>query len=121
MSKYIPMKIMINPITGIISTKPIAVPEWIKREREQEKTDELFKRYLPIVPPSRWAGDGLILPDLNIEPHNQPEYLRHFYYKSHNVCTILKRHAIDLKDDPEHLTTDFLQKLIGRDCGGEPE
>lgn len=32
------------------------------------------------------------------------------------VCTILKDHAESLKDDPERLSTEFLQRLIGVKC-----
>lgn len=35
------------------------------------------------------------------------------------VCNILKKHAIDLKDDPERLSTEFLQNLIGIECKGD--
>ena len=30
-----------------------------------------------------------------------------------NVCKILKKHTDDLKDDPERLSTEFIQNLIG--------
>lgn len=44
-----------------------------------------------------------------------PEY--HERYKSRNyVCNTLKKHAAEMKDDPEHLTTEFLQDLIGIKC-----
>jgi hypothetical protein len=32
------------------------------------------------------------------------------------TCEILKKHHKKLKKDPEHLSTEFLQKLIGIDC-----
>lgn len=32
------------------------------------------------------------------------------------TCSILQKHAEDLKDDPEHLSTAFLQKIIGIKC-----
>ena len=32
------------------------------------------------------------------------------------VCSVLKDHAEDLKDDPERLSTEFLQRLIGVKC-----
>jgi hypothetical protein len=32
------------------------------------------------------------------------------------TCEILKKHNATLKDDPEHLSTEFMQKLIGIDC-----
>lgn len=35
---------------------------------------------------------------------------------SQSPCVLLKAHAIIMKDDPERLTTDFLQNLIGRKC-----
>ena len=33
-----------------------------------------------------------------------------------NACEILKKHHETLKKDPEHLSTEFMQKLIGIDC-----
>jgi hypothetical protein len=35
---------------------------------------------------------------------------------SKNPCILLKAHAILLKDDPERLTSDFCQNLMGRKC-----
>lgn len=32
------------------------------------------------------------------------------------TCKILKNHYLKLKDDPERLTTEFLQSLIGIKC-----
>ncbi len=32
------------------------------------------------------------------------------------TCKILREHAKEMKDDPEHLTTEFMQKLIGIKC-----
>lgn len=36
--------------------------------------------------------------------------------KRRNVCNTLKKHADDLKDDPERLSTEFMQNLIGVQC-----
>ena len=47
-----------------------------------------------------------------------PEFSRHqteLSYK-HKICKLIKKHHVDLKDDPEHLTTEFIQKLIGVKC-----
>ena len=33
-----------------------------------------------------------------------------------SACTILKDHAENMKNDPERLTTSFLQKIIGIEC-----
>ncbi len=33
-----------------------------------------------------------------------------------SVCAILKKHHLKLKDDPERLTTEFMQNLIGVKC-----
>lgn len=33
-----------------------------------------------------------------------------------STCNILKDHAEDLKDDPERLSTEFLQRIIGVKC-----
>ena len=32
------------------------------------------------------------------------------------VCDALTQHHNQLKDDPEHLTTEFIQKLVGVKC-----
>jgi hypothetical protein len=37
------------------------------------------------------------------------------WVRSH-VCKILKQHHEDLKNDPEHLTCDFMKKMCGVDC-----
>jgi len=36
--------------------------------------------------------------------------------KDKDVCEILKEHHNDLKNDPEHLHTEFLENLIGVSC-----
>jgi hypothetical protein len=33
-----------------------------------------------------------------------------------NTCDIIQQHHEFLKDDPEHLSTDFIQNLIGINC-----
>ncbi len=33
-----------------------------------------------------------------------------------SVCKILENHHLELRDDPERLTTEFLQSLIGVKC-----
>jgi hypothetical protein len=41
------------------------------------------------------------------------------YYKSawnHKTCKIITEHHEQMKDDPEHLTTDFIQKVVGEKC-----
>jgi len=37
-------------------------------------------------------------------------------FKNKSICNILKQHAKELKDDPERLSTEFMQKLIGVKC-----
>ena len=32
------------------------------------------------------------------------------------TCNIIKQHHESMKDDPEHLTTEFIKKLIKVDC-----
>ena len=32
------------------------------------------------------------------------------------VCSILKKHHTDMKDDPESLSTEFMQEMIGIKC-----
>jgi hypothetical protein len=32
------------------------------------------------------------------------------------TCEIIKKHHEKLKEDPDHLSTEFIQKLIGIDC-----
>ena len=41
---------------------------------------------------------------------------RYEYKRKLSTCTILKQHHEELRDDPEHLTTDFIQGLIGVKC-----
>lgn len=42
------------------------------------------------------------------------------YQKQHSgACKILKKHAEDLKNDPERLSTKFMQKIIGIKCKQE--
>lgn len=41
---------------------------------------------------------------------------RHNLKISQSPCVLLRAHAIVMKDDPERLTTDFMQHLIGRKC-----
>jgi hypothetical protein len=47
---------------------------------------------------------------------------RRFDYKENprtkSTCTIITEHHKTMKEDPEHLSTDFIQKLIGKDCAG---
>jgi len=47
-----------------------------------------------------------------------PELLKENFDKLHKaqVCKIIKNHHEDLKDDPERLSTDFIQRLIGIKC-----
>lgn len=53
--------------------------------------------------------------------HTDPEYRKKQFdcwEKSqfkYIVCPILKRHAETLKDDPEHLSTEFILSLIGKE------
>ena len=42
--------------------------------------------------------------------------IEHSKKKNLSVCTILKEHAHDLKNDPERLSTTFMQKIIGVKC-----
>ena len=38
------------------------------------------------------------------------------HLKYTTTCELLKEHHDNLKDDPEHLSCDFLKKIIGVDC-----
>jgi hypothetical protein len=44
----------------------------------------------------------------------------HTYYRvcyvEKQTCDIIKDHHEEMKDDPNHLTTEFMQKMIGRKC-----
>ena len=42
--------------------------------------------------------------------------LQHERGTTKSACTILKKHHEAMKDDPEHLTTEFIKKLIKVDC-----
>lgn len=47
------------------------------------------------------------------------KYTKKYYINIPNTCDMLKQHASDLKDDPERLSTEFLQKIIGVKCKKE--
>lgn len=55
---------------------------------------------------------------------NKDKLLRHVREKrqaileadGHSACVILQKHADDLKDDPERLSTAFMKKIIGIEC-----
>lgn len=56
-------------------------------------------------------------PDVKIkqlDKLNSPEVQEQIHKRI--VCNILKKHADDLKDDPERLSTAFLQDIIGIKC-----
>lgn len=36
--------------------------------------------------------------------------------KRRSACSIIKQHHESMKDDPEHLTTEFIKKFIKVDC-----
>ena len=46
--------------------------------------------------------------------YSNPENRKRKY--SIQTCKIIRDHHEDLKDDPEHLTTEFIQKLVGSKC-----
>lgn len=35
----------------------------------------------------------------------------------YQICKIIRNHHEELKDDPEHLTTEFIQSIMGVKCG----
>lgn len=39
------------------------------------------------------------------------------YYTKRKTCGILKKHHEDMKNDPEALTTEFIQEMVNVDCG----
>ena len=39
-----------------------------------------------------------------------------FVHERNPVCTILKKHHEEMKDDPESLSTEFIQDIIGVKC-----
>ena len=50
------------------------------------------------------------------EKHKEWSYKSLEKVKKTAVCNILKKHAEDLKNDPERLSTKFLQSMIGIKC-----
>jgi hypothetical protein len=40
--------------------------------------------------------------------------------KPTSVCNLIKMHHEEMRDDPEHLSTDFLKNLLRVDCPEEP-
>ncbi len=73
--------------------------EW--RKNNPEKVNAIQKRYLDNHPEKKAIG---------------LENLRKSV-----ICNILKKHSIDLKDDPERLSTEFLQNIIGIKCKRDKE
>jgi len=37
-------------------------------------------------------------------------------YTKRSICRMLKQHSADMSTDPEHLTTDFLKKILKVEC-----
>lgn len=103
--------------------KPIPPPPKAELERlyigEKKSSRELAKRYkccnITIL---KWlhkynirvrtVGNGIL--------QNPTEQQLRTRNKQLPVCDTLKKHAKDLKDDPERLSTEFMQKMIGVNC-----
>ena len=54
---------------------------------------------------------------MNWEKLKSNQTMHERYLKTRkSVCTTIKQHHEAMKDDPEHLTTEFIKKLIKVDC-----
>jgi hypothetical protein len=42
--------------------------------------------------------------------------IRNTDLKNKSACSIIQTHHDVQKDDPEHMTTEFIQKIVGRKC-----
>jgi len=71
-----------------------------KRWRENNK--ELFKKRAREYQQKR-RDDGLV------KKYNKLELEK-------ETCEIIKKHHENMKDDPESLSTEFIQNIIGRKC-----
>jgi hypothetical protein len=66
-------------------------------------------------------------------PERQAKSARAYYYRKRRkegkpirkpfeelgktkTCVIIHKHHEEMKNDPEHLSTEFIQKLVGRKC-----
>jgi hypothetical protein len=73
-----------------------------QQQRERYHTDPLFRERQKEVGRLRWR---------RLHPTAIPRIP-----KPDIVCQIIQEHHETLKDDPEHLPTEFIQKLIGVRC-----
>ncbi len=53
--------------------------------------------------------------NINEKRRKNKDGIRPHVYKN-ITCNLIKKHHEEMKDDPEHLTTEFMQKLIGIKC-----
>lgn len=72
-------------------------PEEVMKELERERTIQL-----------RPVKDGYMMYIYGEAPGSID--------KKASTCDIIKSHHEFMKNDPEHLTTDFIQKKVGRKC-----
>jgi len=91
--------------------------EW--KLKNPEKTQEYIKNWR-INNPERYKElrKAQNLRYLERHPEKKAESLKNLNERINKLrtCNILKKHAEEMKDDPEHLSTKFLQKLIGINC-----
>ena len=53
-----------------------------------------------------------------LRKHKRPDSVVRKYERN-RVCRLLYRHHEDMSGDPEHLTTEFLQSIIGINCDAD--
>ena len=84
------------------SCKKCYIKSVVERNRHRMQTDPLYRKQHNECQRNR-------LRRINNTKNPRGEY-------TGAVCTIIHKHHDDMKDDPEHLTTEFLQELLGRKC-----
>ena len=53
---------------------------------------------------------------------NPENALRHYKYNDHKkACKLIQKHHDEMKDDPDRLTTAFIQRIVGTRCDIEKE
>ncbi len=86
---------------------------------ERRTSPELAKRYgCSYTVVLRWLRMyGIEVRSAGFQPIQSPTVAQIMSRdRQRPVCATIRKHAEDLKDDPERLSTEFLQKLIGVKC-----
>lgn len=88
-------------------------PKYKKSNGFQTCSKECQNALFDAISKENWAS-------LTIE--QQKEFLKHIAISGFfipDTCTIIRGHHEILKDDPERLSSDFIQKIVGKKCDNE--